>query len=37
MWTIFDGVFYCVYLADLLAQSRTSYLQVCITILHLYS
>lgn len=28
MWTIFDGVFYCVYLADLLAQSRTSYLQV---------
>ena len=28
-WIIFDGVFYCVYLADLFAQSRTSYLQVC--------
>lgn len=30
LWTIFDGAFYCVYLADLFAQSRTSYLQVCI-------
>ena len=29
VWTIFDGIFYCVYLADLFAQSRTSYLQVC--------
>lgn len=35
LWTVFDGLFYCVYLADLLAQSRTSYLQVRIAIFRL--
>ena len=29
VWLILDGIFYCVYIADLVAQSRTSYLQVC--------
>ena len=28
VWRFLDGLFYCVYIADLLAQSRTSYLQV---------
>ena len=28
VWRLVDGLFYCVYIADLVAQSRTSYLQV---------